>query len=456
MKGFTTSLPTLLTWVEHSISGLRGSSLELASRETCQFNQRQGVFGCTSTMDLPGYRPSSDTNLHQAIRKARDADLTFIVTDGVAATGQGGAGDCASGVDATCVARALREAVLPLAGHGEESEEGPSGGGEGADPGIWVLPVVTTFDGTLYTEEPISPQEFNPQETTEEIQAQLEKETLVRDPQQGKDGRLSFYYRGPKELLLIIIARDHTLGRDAVWSFWNQASLREVKRLERLRDYSTGVGALPAIEVYPGYLSHIRFASVQPTDEPSEHSGTLDVTFEPGGGRSRLRLDCPVNRSGEGVFLLQGERRDRPQSGTCVPIQQLPAYSLRLEASRERADKADLDTIIRGYRREGGKEVLRLDLACGAGPRRPCGDKPVPVQWNAWRDYSRTAEEIAAGKSGGIALSSILDTSTTQPNREPHRVFGLAATLQAFYELVEQDARRLTLAEFDVCNGGAP
>lgn len=456
MNGFTASMPTLMAWVEHSISGLRGSSLELVSLETCQFNQREGVFGCRSAMALPDYKPSSDTNLDQAIRRARDVDLTFIITDGVAATGVGGGADCASGVDAACVARALRESVLPGDGKGDGSEEGFSGGG-GTDPGIWVLPLVATFDGTFYTEEHISLHEFDPQKTMEEIQAQLEKETVVREPRQGNDGALHFYYRGPKALLLIVIARDHELGRDAVWSFWNQAPLREVKLLARLRDYSTGVGSLPAIEVYPGFLNRLRFTSLDPTDEPKEHSGTLDATFQLGEGRSRLRLDCPPNGSGEGVFLLQGEQRDRPQSGTCVSIQQLPAYSLRLEASREKADKADLDTIIRGYHRhEGTKEVLRLDLACGAGgPRRSCGSNPVSVQWNAWRDYGRTAEGIAAGESGAAALSSILATSTTKPSREPHRVFGLAATLQSFYELVEQDARRLTLAELEVCNGGA-
>lgn len=452
MNGFTASLPTLLTWVEHTISGLRGSSLELAGRETCQFNQRGGVFGCTSAVALPGYKPSSDTNLHQAIRRARDADLTFIVTDGVAATGVGGDEDCATGVDAACVARALREAILPGSGGGDEASA--SGGSGEIDPGIWVLPLVTTFAGTLYTEEAISLQEFDPQATMEEIQAQLEKETVVQKPELGPDGRLFFHYQGPKALLLIVIARDQRLGRDAVWSFWNQASLREVKRLERLRDFSGGIGSLPAIEVYPGYLSRIRFVSLQPTDEPSEHSGTLDVAFVPGERKSQLRLDCPLDGSGEGVFLLQGEQRDGTPRGSCVPIQQLPASSIRLESARERSDQADLDTIIRGYRREGGKEVLRLDLACGSGPRRLCGDNPVPVQWNAWRDYSRTAEGLASGESGGAALASLLDTSTAEPHREPHRIFGLAATLQSFYELVGQEARRLTLAELEVCNGG--
>lgn len=452
MNGFTSSLPALLTWVEHTISGLRGNSLELMGRETCQFNQQGGVFGCSPAVALPGYRPASDTNLHRAIRKASDADLTFIVTDGVAATGMGGDADCATGVDATCVARALKQAILPgISGGDEASASGEAG--EIVDPGIWILPLVTTFTGTLYTEEAITPQEFDPQATMDEIEAQLEKETKVQEPGVGRDGRLFFRYQGPKALLLIVIARDHELGRDAIRSFWNQAPLRGVKRLEHLRDYSSGIGSLPAMEVYPGFLDRIRFTSFEPTDEPGEHTGTLDVAFEPDEIKSRLRLDCPPNGSGEGVFLLQSERRDQPHSGACVPIQQLPASSLRLEAARERSDREDLATIVRGYRREGGKDILRLDLVCGAGPRRPCGANPVPVQWNAWRDYGRTAEGIASGESDGVALASLLEISTAEPHREPHRVFGLAATLQSFYGLVEQEARRLTLAELEICNG---
>jgi hypothetical protein len=440
MNGVTANVPDLVDWISHALSGLRGSSLEVASLRTCQFNQREGIFGCGSSAALQSYAPASETNLHQAIRAALDADLTFIVTDGVAATGSGGDADCASGVDAACVARALSDAVQPETGQDE-------------GPGVWIFPLVTTYDGRLFTEEMISPNDFDPRATMDAIRDQLEKETVVRDPRLGSDGRLHFFYQGPRALLLIVIGRPANLGRDAVWSLWNQTSLQGVTRLESMKEFSSGIATLPPLEVYPGYLNQIRFESLKPTDEPSEHSGTMDVAFSASGSRPSVRIDCPPNGSGEGVYVLKGGRRERQHSATCVPIRQLPAYSLLLEPSRERADAGDLGTLIRSYQAQESEEILRLDLTCGASPRRPCESHPIPVRWNALRDYGHTAAAIAAAETGGIALASIKEASTLQPSREPHRVFGLAPVLQSFYELVEPDARRLPLADLEFCNG---
>jgi hypothetical protein len=453
MNGFTASMPSLVTWVEHAISGLRGSSLNLAGLRTCQFNQRGGLFGCASSAALSQYAPASETNLHKAIRAALDADLTFIVTDGVAATGVGGDADCATGVDAACVARALSETIMPEHSGGE----GESLLGRGpAEPGIWVLPLVTTYEGRFFSEEAISPQDFDPNTTIEQIRSQVEKETVVQDPRLGSDNRLNYFYRGPKALLLIIIARWEGLGRDAVWSLWDQARLRGVTQLKAMREFSTGVGSLPPVEVYPGFLNRIRFESLVPTDEPSEHSGTLDVAFMPGESRGSIRLDCPPASSGEGVYILKGAARwRRQQSAACVPIQQLPAYSLRLESLRGEADKKDIETIVRDYQKEVTEETIRLDLVCGTAPRRPCESQPVTARWNALRDYDRTAAGLAAGETSGSALASVLDTSTAQPSREPHRIYGLAATLQSFYELVGGGASRLALADLEICNGSA-
>jgi len=281
----------------------------------------------------------------------------------------------------------------------------------------------------------------------------------VQDPRVGSDGRLNFFYRGPKALLLIVIARQDEFGRDAVWSLWSQARLHGVTQLGDMKEFSSGISTLPPIEIYPGFLNRVRFENkdnLKATDEPSEHRGTMDVAFVPSESRSSIRLDCPPGSPGEGVYILKGERRGRQQTAACVPIQQLPAYSLRLEPLRGESDKDDLGTIVRSYRQEGNEETLRLDLACGAGPSRPCDGRSVPIRWNALRDYDRTSAAIAAAETGGIALASVREASTAQPSREPHRIFGLAATLQSFYDLVSGSARRLSLADLEVCNGKAP
>lgn len=450
MNGLTGAMPAVVDWIEHAVSGLRGTSIELSSARTCQFSQRMGVAECVSGITLQNYHPQSDTNLHRAIRSAAvDADLTFVITDGVAATGVGGDADCASGVDAACVARALSATVEPAV---SDSESGAAFAAPAGDPGIWLLPLLAPFAGTFYTEEPIRLEDFDADATIAGIRTEIERETKIQGMRVGRDGRLNFYYEGPKALLLVIIARRQDLGRDAIASLANQTKLRGVKSAREIKDFAGGIASLPAIEVYPGFLNPVRFDKLEPVDEHGEHKGPLDVAYEAGQQRGTVRLDCPPSRPSRGAFLLHPQKRGGSQSGSCVPILQLSAFSLRLEPYRT-SDQGSLDRLLSGYRLTEG-DALRLELACGYGEPRPCSKAPVLTRWVAVRDYARPAAALADGEGGSPALENVLALSTSRPSLEPHRIFGLAPALQAFYDLTAaKGTRSLTLADFQICNG---
>ena len=145
MVGMQKLVPQLTNWMQHSLSLLRRSSLEIREGRVCQFSTRFETGGASFpgqcspslTQPLQGFQAGGDTNLHRAIESAAQYDLTMILTDGVAATGSGGAGDCASGVDAGCVARSLRSVVTSRSPSRREAE----------DWGFWLIPVVVPYDG---------------------------------------------------------------------------------------------------------------------------------------------------------------------------------------------------------------------------------------------------------------------------------------------------------------------
>src|SRR5574341_498541 len=90
MVGFQKAVPQLVNWAQHSFSLLNTSALQIQSSRLCQFSQALpgGIANCVSGQAFAAYQPSGATNIHEAIRAAKDYDLTLILTDGAAATGK--------------------------------------------------------------------------------------------------------------------------------------------------------------------------------------------------------------------------------------------------------------------------------------------------------------------------------------------------------------------------------
>jgi hypothetical protein len=443
MTGFSHAIPPLVTWIEHGISQVQQSSMEVENSRLCQFNQRIGIAECTPSGKQPSqFRAFGNTNLHDAIRAAKDYGLTFILTDGVAATGGQGAGDCANGVDAACVARSLKEVVHDRATTGE-----------GLDTGIWVMPLLANYDGVFYTEEQIVPADFRPEETIKQVRVDVETEAVIQNPHTGSDGRLEFNYRGPRALLLIVIARWSDVGRNAVQALWERSEYLSVRRIEEMKRFSSGTATFSPIELYPGFLNQVKWKTLQEPQNPSEAKGTMDAALKADPKYPTIGITCPQRDTGEGVYKLSGISSEAGRVSGCAPIRMLPAFDFQFRTARAEDENA-LSRFLTSYQRSGDSYTeLRLNLACTMSNPRPCASNPVTIQWTAFMNYMGAADGLASSDDSHPVQQQIKNISTVSPSREPHRIFAFSTTLEDFYREVGQDQRSIILADLNICHG---
>jgi hypothetical protein len=448
MTGFQQTVPNVVNWLQHGLSQLKTSTMDVQGFRLCQFSQAiasgGGIGNCTSGQNLPSYRPSANTNIHQAIRSAGEYGLSLIVTDGIAATGGRGASDCAAGVDASCVARSLRDAlnVQPL-------------GGERSDWGIWLVPLVANYQGTFYSEEPGSPASFRPEEVLQRLRAdvgaQAGAEALVQGARSASDGTLIYQYRGPRALVLIVIARWADVGRAAVQAFWEQAGSKGLQRIEQMKEYASDLACMRPIEVYPGFVNAVQWEALKAPESIKDVRGTIDASLDSRSDPARISVSCPQGGSGEGVFTLTGRTSTSNRSSGCVSVSLLPAVAFRLRAV-EGSDAKSLDLIVKGSRSEKSDLTqIRMGLNCESAIGQECGKQSVDAQWAAEMDYGKAADGFAATDDAGAAHKYIRELSTVQPSREPHRIHSLSLMLESFYRELGRDKRSIALSRIQFC-----
>ncbi len=441
MIGFQKSIPQLLNWAQHSFSLLNTSALGIQNLRFCQFSQALGgIANCSSGQALAPYRPSGNTNIHEAIRAAIDYDLSLILTDGIAATGKVGVSDCAQGVDIACVAHALRDVM-----------HSTNKAGTTADWGLWLMPLIAGYDGTYYTEEPM-PVDFQEQKIVEQIRTDLGFEVDVTNPRTRASGDLIYQYRGPRALLLIVIARWTDVGRSSLQALWERAEYLGLKRLRQMREFTAGTACVQPLEAYPGFLNTLQWQKLTEPSEPGERSGTIDVALSAQPEKATIQVSCPTNATGAGIFTLNGQPTDAARVAGCVPINLLPGVTFQMRAAHP-DDEAALAQFMKRAERQGEQsEQLRLCLACRMDAPRFCKDKPVQAQWVALMNYKHAAEGFASGLSDNPPYQLIRAFSTTHPSLEPHRIYGFSATLSAFYRDIAADQRSVALSQLDFCH----
>jgi hypothetical protein len=355
MIGFQHEIPPLVNWLRHGVSQVQQSAMNVQTTRLCQFSEAfsesGGLANCTDLASeiVFDYKVFGNTNLHQAIRSAKDYELTYIITDGVAATGGRGASDCAGGVDAACVARALREVI-----HAQSPE------GNDLDRGIWVVPLLANYDGTFYTEEPIFPTNFSAEETIKQVRADIGVNAVVQNPGTGSDGRLQFKYQGPRSMLLIVIARWAEVGRASVQALWERAEYLGVTRIEEMKQFSSELASFSPIEVYPGFLNQLRWETLKSVDDPNLRQGTMDAILNTTSPKQSIVLECPKEGSGQDLYDLTGSTSSSGQIAGCVPIRLLPALTFGFRAVDPK-DDAVLRQCPRLVRTQHGRRSEHLD-----------------------------------------------------------------------------------------------
>jgi len=297
MIGFDPKLPEIVRWSQHAISAIQNSVITIRNSRICTFREKEGISGCAGiTGQIPPISSHGDTNLHEAINSTKDYALTFIVTDGVAATGDQGKGSCATGVDAACVARSLVNAI-----HSNDTSD---------DRGIWIVPLVAPYEGQFFTEESISPGSFQSQQAIEKVHSDIPIDAAIQNPRTGYGEKLVYTYKGPRSLLLIVIAKKSDVGRAAIQALWDRAEYLNVGKLGALQKYSGGIAALTPIEVYPGHLNKVRWQSLNDSEEPDTSKGTIDAEASIQPEKTSLQVNCPNADENKGTFRLIGD--DKP------------------------------------------------------------------------------------------------------------------------------------------------
>lgn len=435
MAGMRGSVPGTLRWIEQAVSRMRDSAVVLDELRLAQFDQTKGILESATFPGLAAeYAPSGRTTLHVAIQSTRDYDLTFILTDGVAAAGRS-SGDCASGVDAACVARALRDAV-----HVEQTTA------VAPLPGIWLIPVWGRHSGTFYTEKPTATADFDGTVSLQKLHDELGQNVSISNARSDSEANLVFDYTGPRGILLIVIARSDDLGRRAVAALRERMAENGVEAVSTIRDATRPLSAFPPIELYPGFLPRIEWLELGELGQ-KPMSGTLDVEFA---NRRRIAVECAAGRRNVGEFFLDARRL---RGGTrCVDVYQLPAFEFDF-VGRDARDEAAISSFIAGSQREasGDRERFILTLQCGEGEQRPCGSDPLSATWLAQSRYDRSRGPAAEPRPGADAIIDAI--ATTDSVTQPHRIYGLDSLVTIFFEEVRDDHRRVPLADLDFCHG---
>lgn len=440
MVGFKPAIPVFVDWIRHGISELQTSTLEIEASRIGQFKQGQGIVATSDIQQaLTNYEPAGSTNLHEAIRSAKDYELSIIVTDGVAATSPNtNSKDCAAGVDASCVARALKDVVSAQIGHGSDE-----------DRGVWLIPLWSNYDGLFFTEEGVDATTFDPSTTIQKIRSDLAGEAIIQNPKRGGDGNLVFEYRGPRALLLIVISRWTDIGRSVVQALWNKSELKNVVHLNKLNGLVTGSACFTPIEVYPGYLNQLQWQNLQPSEEPSDSKGALDVAFS-NTPNSKIQLTCPTTGENRGVYFLTGKASSADQNSGCVPLQMLPAFQFQL-LPKDTNQELALSHFIPGYSVESGYSKLKLTFRCEGENLFPCGQSNATIQWVSLINYQKAADTLASNSNETEVHSVIKSISTIHPSQEPHRILGFSTMLELFYREMSQNKRSIVLGQFELC-----
>jgi hypothetical protein len=437
MKGVRGPVLNYVRWLEQGISRLRDSALGIDQFRIAGFDKGRGQATASSVGEfVKSYEPRGETTLHEAIRASKDWDLTFIITDGVAAAGAG-SGDCASGIDAACVARALRDALYVE----RTSTVAPPA------PGIWIIPLWTRHAGVFYTERAVSVADFDRNASLESIHQEIEQDVSITQQRSDRGGNLVFEYTGPRALMMIIISHSADLGRAAIVALRERMIENDVTTVESIRSSTATLGAFPPLELYPGYLPRVEWSSLA-EDDNVVPKGTMDVDFV---DRRRISVACQAKTINEASYVLTSKWK-RP-GARCASIYQLPMFEFGFLGSGGEKEEA-LSSFIREFHRQrktDGDE-FKLALTCGQQQERPCSSNPVRAQWVARPRYDQTGREGDSGAKPTIVSS----LTTTDLTKQPHRIYGFAPLLSYFFDEVAKDNRQIVLADIEVCHRDTP
>jgi hypothetical protein len=434
MAGHRAVMGQLAGWIDRAASRLASQGLSYRESRGCYFSSRRALEACRDARLNPAsFQGAAGTTLHEAVEYASRFDLSVILTDGVGNVGGGPA--CASGVDAACLAAALAAAVKPRPGQAA-----------GAHAGMWLVPLVAPYQGTLYTEQAFPADQFDAQQAAANVTNDTGVAVEVGKARVTAGGLLEYPYRGPRLILAIVLAHPVELGRSFLGALVASAEFSHVRLASSLRQPSQPLSALDPIEVFPGIAPQISaFASARLGERACR---TISASLA---GPAVIRMDCPnaVDRG-----LLQLVSRGVPGGSDCVLIRSLPAQTLSLTVSDPAASPIEESRWSGSVTDTARPLQLNLVLQCRRSWSFPCPRQGFVATWRVTRDYRESAARLGAAGGGGSAEQAVISLSASSVIYQPHRLLQLRDMLEAFYRNVgittpstQQEVARLTVCK---------
>lgn len=458
MHGF--SIPGVMSplaqWVKRSSIGAPTSGVEFSLARIQAFSA-EGLVDLPTQEDTINYTVThGDTNLDEIVGHANDESVTVIVTDGVPYTAAGKSSSCAGQVDVTCVAKRLRQFI-----------------DANAHPGIWIMPLFGRYDGKFSGEGQQIP---NDPEWADKTARRL-KETLGGDirlrTNDAEDRALNpFFYTGPRTLLVIVLAKDASMGRIFLSSLYERANLYRVALLgENFTVFSEAtdkaLGAFTPVELYPGYiprvsLIHGQQRKHQAADVPEDAGGFIAIKRMQDGNPFRAEVACAAARESTPDEIIDLTFSTGTGDNGCHRIFSLPSVQYLPElptkiAETERQDGAAIVrslTLSQAGADQQGAMRGELHIRCGGGGR-PC-DQPTTIRVVAKVAYSDAAERLSDRKAPVGAVAYLQKLSTDSLIDEPFKVLALDRMLIEVMRTITQDASARDVASLNVCRTDPP
>jgi hypothetical protein len=416
MQGFgKAAIERFAFWMDQSLSQVRQRGAQWVETRGCFFSTARSLSACKTAQLAPqSFQGTRDTSLQEAIEYGSRFQLAVLLTDGSSAAGQD-TGECASSVDAACIARALAATLEP---HPGESKA--------ISPGIWIVPLVANYDGRFYTEQPIAPDAFDAQTATANSTAESTVQTAIAHPVRGYHNLLEYKYTGPRGLFILILSRDVRLGRAMAGAMMSRRSFSQIGSAASWLDFTGGVAAMPPIEVFPGIVPQIEWTSASGAERACR---TVDITFQPAG---KLAIACPndVDRT---VLTLRARTTDT--GSECVVIRNLPVMTVKARTTMPPASVED-------FRWSGSLTdpssplAVQIQLQC----RNPWHFPSAWLAWTSARDYAASAARVAGSRPVSTAEQEVFSLSASEVAYRPNRIFQLRELLEKLYRNVRNPA----------------
>jgi hypothetical protein len=450
-RGFSVAsvMSPLAQWVKRASIGSPTSGVELSLT-------RLQAFSTDGFIDLPTREETvtyevghGNTNLDEVIARAQDEAITVIATDGVPYTTGLQSAACAGQVDVTCVAKKLREFI----------DANPH-------PGMWIVPLFGRYDGKYAAEGQRIPN--NPEwaeQTTRQLKETLGGDIRLRANDSADRATNPFFYTGPRTLLLIVLAKDASMGRIFLSSLYERASQYRVALLGEDFTAFNGMadhplGAFTPVELYPGYtprISSIRGEKRKaPANLSDEAGGFISVKELREGNPFQAQVACAGARESTPDQVIDlafsTGAHDRCRKMYSLPsVQYLPELPVKTGDS----EKKDASTLVRklvltqATAEQNGALRGEMHIRC-AGGGRGC-DNPSTIRIVAKVAYSDAAERLAdrTGSVGAVAYLQRLSTESLV--EEPFKVLALDRMLIEVMRTITQDAAAQDVGRIDVC-----